>query len=55
MVGRSIWAYRARPMQLWISQAVSSLMLFIYIKVKVPYLRLSLPELHIDMDFLKNG
>lgn len=36
-----------------ISQAVSSLMLFIYIKVKVPYLRLSLPELHIDMDFLK--
>ena len=39
-----------------ISQAVSSLMLFIYIKVKVPYLRLSLPELHIDMDFLeKNG
>lgn len=36
-----------------ISQAVSSLMLFIYIKLKVPYLRLKFAELRIRMDFLK--
>lgn len=36
-----------------ISQAVSSLMLFIYIKLKVPYLRLTFTELRIRMDFLK--
>lgn len=36
-----------------ISQAVSSMMLFIYIKLKVPYLRLTLKELRIRMDFLK--
>lgn len=36
-----------------ISQAVSALILFIYINTQVPYLRLTPAELHINLDFLK--
>lgn len=36
-----------------ISQAISALILFLYINRKVPYLHLSWPELRISMDFLK--
>lgn len=36
-----------------ISQAVSSLMLFLYIRLKVPYLKMTIEELRINKDFLK--
>lgn len=53
MVGRLNMGVQGAAYATVISQAVSSLMLFLYIKLKVPYLRLTLTELRIRMDFLR--
>lgn len=53
MVGTLGMGVRGAAFATVISQAVSSLLLFIYINIRVPNLRLALPELHINKDFLK--
>lgn len=53
MVGRLDMGVQGAACATVISQAVSSLMLLIYIKLRVPCLNLKMPELHINRDFLK--